>query len=379
MLMAQELPRHFIRFIPLRFQQDHGWTFQTFPTAVGACDASLIPIQMSRRNPIQAKYYSGKHGTHGIKLQVVVSCNGIAMHAYVGKGNPHDITIFRESGAAELFRQMEYRGGRRQVVNHACLFDSGYQGVSSSVPNAIVAHRRPRGGELTESQVAQNNLIHTYRPIVENYFSRLKVYWQVLAHPSKNYETLPDVVLACVALTNVLVAHFPMRANRRSERPESNEEILLDVGNDPGVGWMELPDLMARLDITGESPSHRPPQARPSPPRTPATRRMVAVQQSQACYRALPQQLRRERVDIGEPVAPVPFEEEEMPVEEGSDTESEDHAETDTESDGSSEAQVHSEGWHFINEPADPGLRRRRPPMWHNDYEVQPKKRSRKK
>ena len=78
-------------------------------------------------------------------------------------------------------------------------------------------------------------------------------------------------------------------------------------------------------------------------------------------------------------MAPVPFEEEEMPVEEGSDTESEDHAETDTESDGSSEAQVHSEGWHFINEPADPGLCRRRPPMWHNDYEVQPKKRSRKK
>jgi hypothetical protein len=83
---------------------------------------------------------------HGLKLQVVVSCNGIAMHAYVGEGRRHDIAIFRESRASEVFRQTVIRAGEPRVVEYACLFDSGYQGVTSIVPNAVVAHRRQRGG-----------------------------------------------------------------------------------------------------------------------------------------------------------------------------------------------------------------------------------------
>ena len=54
--------------------------FKFFPHATGAVDATLIPIQKPMDRDANNVYYSGKHGCHGAKIQVVVDPSGRAIH-----------------------------------------------------------------------------------------------------------------------------------------------------------------------------------------------------------------------------------------------------------------------------------------------------------
>lgn len=79
--------------------------FKFFPYALGAVDATLIPVQKPTDRSTNNAYYSGKHHCHGAKIQVVVNSLGEAIHASsLIPGRRHDSFLFRESGIAQFLR-----------------------------------------------------------------------------------------------------------------------------------------------------------------------------------------------------------------------------------------------------------------------------------
>lgn len=80
--------------------------FGNFPQAVGAVDATLIPVQKPKSPELDRTYFSG---THGVKIQVVVSADGRANHVPpLIPGRRHDAYLFRNS----CKRGEKYREGR---------------------------------------------------------------------------------------------------------------------------------------------------------------------------------------------------------------------------------------------------------------------------
>jgi hypothetical protein len=189
-----------------------------------------------------------------------------------------------------------------------------------------------------------------YRPIVENYFGRLKVYWQKLAHPCKNFELHPDMIMVCVALTNILVAHFPLRMNRR---PESEREILWKIRDDHSIMWDELPSMMQRVDLRDQQPPEIPQAERPPRARVPPIAAVIQIPEEDTEESQISQE-----------------EEEAEQSEEDSGTESEEE---------SPRKERHSVSWQYDNRPTSITLRSRKKPRHLEDFEVPAQKRHRSK
>ena len=86
--------------------------FENFPQVVGAVDATLIPVQKSKSPELDRMYFSGKHGTHGAKIQATVSadCQAILVSPLI-PGRRHDAHLFRNSELAEFMqKKKKYRG-----------------------------------------------------------------------------------------------------------------------------------------------------------------------------------------------------------------------------------------------------------------------------
>lgn len=80
--------------------------FTHFPQALGAVDATLIPVQKPGNRELNHDYYSGKHGAHGGKIQVTVNADGYAIHASpLIPGRRHDAYLFRNSGLADFMQK----------------------------------------------------------------------------------------------------------------------------------------------------------------------------------------------------------------------------------------------------------------------------------
>jgi hypothetical protein len=63
--------------------------------------------------------------------------------------------------------------------------DSGYQGILKLHKNSQTPHKKPRGGELSDEQKAENKAFSSKRMLVENIIAKVKVF-KITANKYRN-------------------------------------------------------------------------------------------------------------------------------------------------------------------------------------------------
>lgn len=222
--LAKVLVENYIPLSPLEYRSSR--RFVNHEDAVGALDATLLPV-VKPRNPIENRdYYSGKHSRHGIKLQALVAPDGVCIHiGGIVEGRHNDFYLYQQSGLARVMAHSEENEfGERVMVRPPILADGGYLGIRTTYPEAIIPIRRLPNRQLTPEQRESNRLLSQDRSIVERFFGRLKLYWGILQRPYRCDRTsLLTLAKICVGLTNLKLRRAPLNADE--EGPDEEEEV----------------------------------------------------------------------------------------------------------------------------------------------------------
>jgi hypothetical protein len=204
------LPAAFEHFFPKSLEDIHcDDAFIHFPQAFAIVDAS--PIFVTCPSLHQEQYYSGKFKRHCVKVQALITPDGHCAHlSAVFRGATHDKAIFDRSGATEFVTFRDENGRERQKVIMA---DLGYVGITRVLANAVLPHKRPRGGALTEAQIDENRRIASDRILVENFFGRWKSLFGIWGVRYRgDLGLLSRIVRVTVALTSWYIGRHPLRA-----------------------------------------------------------------------------------------------------------------------------------------------------------------------
>jgi hypothetical protein len=108
--------------------------------------------------------WSRKHGTTGFNAQLICVLNGNPV--YISEplpGKSHDVAAFRETPVAEIVKNS---GGG--------IGDKGYQGSGMVTPV-----KKPKGGELTDSDKGYNAQVSSLRAPIERLIAHFKS-WRIL-------------------------------------------------------------------------------------------------------------------------------------------------------------------------------------------------------
>ena len=126
-------------------------------------DSFETPIARPSVSDRQKRAYSGKKKQHTQKTQVTTDETGEILDIDAGHRGPKaDITIYEESGVDERYPNADKIG------------DKAYQ--SQAHPELITPAKKPKGGELTPEQRAQNRYIAQQRIYVEHGIRRIKAF-----------------------------------------------------------------------------------------------------------------------------------------------------------------------------------------------------------
>jgi len=138
------------------------WTPDTVARAL--IDSFESPVRRPSVNERQKRVYSGKKKRHTLKTQIVTDAQGEILGIDAGhRGPTADKKIYERSGVA-----MQYPKAAKQG-------DSGYQGTAG----VEVPHKKPKGGELTAAQKAENRQKAAVRVHVEHGIRRIKG-WRIV-------------------------------------------------------------------------------------------------------------------------------------------------------------------------------------------------------
>lgn len=223
--------------------------FVHHPDAVGALDATLIPVVKPRIYKEYLKYLSGKHRRCGVKMQALVAPDGQCIH-YGGliNGARNDLKLYEKSNLHIELLRMERQGtGTLVPTRPAILADGGYLGIHNTYPEAIIPRRKPKGRLRPEADIQFNKELSSDRIIVERYFARLKGTWGILQKPYRSDKRSLDVLAKIlVCLTNMKIKNAPMYATEKIFDPHPvlvDEEGLspdgYEGGEDPDNGASE--------------------------------------------------------------------------------------------------------------------------------------------
>jgi hypothetical protein len=207
-----------VRVLPTAFknliQKSHndvlcGNTFAHFSGAFAIVDVS--PILITGSTVRQEQYYSGKLKCHCVKVQALITPDGLYVHmSAVFRSAIHDKAIFDHSGVTQFVTYRDEWGLERQRV---IIGDLGYVDIERACPNAVLPQTRVRGGGLTEEQGAENQLIASDRILVENFCARWKNLFGICEGKYReDLAQLNRIVRMTVALTNWYIARHPLRA-----------------------------------------------------------------------------------------------------------------------------------------------------------------------
>ena len=94
------------------------------------------------------------------------------LHTVYGKGHEHDFGLYKRS-KLHLNEKLEL------------LADKGYQGLAKLHNQSFIPCKKPRGGQLTQTQRAYNRELAKLRIKVEHVIRRLKVF-RILAERYRN-------------------------------------------------------------------------------------------------------------------------------------------------------------------------------------------------
>ena len=123
-------------------------------------DATESPVERPKRG--QRKYYSGKKKRHTNKSQIVVDKSTKEIICVkVSEGKQHDFNLFKRS---------------RLPINRKTKAetDSGYQGIKGIHPNSEHPKKKPKNGDLTAEEKAENRRISQNRISNEHAIGFLK-------------------------------------------------------------------------------------------------------------------------------------------------------------------------------------------------------------
>ncbi len=138
------------------------WTPDTVERAL--IDSFESPVRRPSLPARQKRVYSGKKKRHTLKTQVVTDATGEILDIDPGhRGPTADKRLYEQSTVEEHYPQAAKQG------------DLAYQGIAG----VQVPHKKPRGGQLTEEQCAENRRLAAVRVHVEHGIRRIKG-WRIV-------------------------------------------------------------------------------------------------------------------------------------------------------------------------------------------------------
>ncbi|ETV71859.1 hypothetical protein H257_12992 [Aphanomyces astaci] len=198
--------------------------FANYPCALYAVDVTFQKTNIPARSfPERKRFFSKKHGQHGVKVEASVLPNGLAINVTNAvPASMADIAIAQSNREFHLNKlaktpselDMADQGPLREEypASWAILADKGYQGLHRNL-RAITPTKRPAGGVLTVSEMDVNDKIASDRVIIEKIFGRLKTLWSVVGDTLKWKRDNYDIYFqSYVAFTNVHIRFMPLRA-----------------------------------------------------------------------------------------------------------------------------------------------------------------------
>lgn len=154
-------------------------------------DGTERPIQRPGKYETQKEHYSGKKKRH-TKKNIVVSDENrrVLMLTETKPGSEHDYRMVKEENILSNIPE-----------GVGIWVDLGFQGIEKDNPQlaVVIPHKKPRGGELTEEQKAENRIIAGIRIIVEHTMAGIKRLKAVI-DPYRNHKADVDdkfMVLGC--------------------------------------------------------------------------------------------------------------------------------------------------------------------------------------
>jgi transposase len=197
--------------------------FENYPRVFGIVDASPVFIQRPIRHADQ--YYSGEYRRHCAKVQVLVTPDGQCVHySQVFLGRTYDKAIFDASGLRYRIESMDEEG---RDCQNTIMGDLGYLGIIHTCPKAILPHKHPPHGQLTEHQKEVNRRLFRDRILVENFFGRWKALFGICHKVYRtNLKELGKVIQLTLALTNWYIHQHPLRRVDEEKVDESSDELL---------------------------------------------------------------------------------------------------------------------------------------------------------
>ena len=210
--------------ISMRTLRETNSTFREFPEALYAVDVTFQQSFRPSGSINEGKiFFSGKHKLYGLKVEVSVLPNGLAMSCSDHfPGSISDLEIIQRRQDWHK-RRSRKKGDDNELTENglfyniykkrwALLADEGHQGFGIFL-RAILPERKPPRGVLSISEEAFIRRIARDRSIVENYFGRLCTLWTLLSAKWRwNHSIYDDFFKLGVALTNAHIKNFPLRA-----------------------------------------------------------------------------------------------------------------------------------------------------------------------
>lgn len=129
-------------------------------------DATERPVQRAKDNDKQREDYSGKKKRHTRSHLALTDPDRkilVFSHAYAGRHN--DKGILNQEGWVDWIPDEVTIQG-----------DLGFFGLQNEVVNVELPHKKPRGGQLSDEQKADNRALASERVVCEHSFAGLKRY-----------------------------------------------------------------------------------------------------------------------------------------------------------------------------------------------------------
>jgi hypothetical protein len=161
-------------------------------------DGTERPIQRPKDPAVQETFYSGKKKRHTVKNNVLVNAKGeIVLLTATCEGKKHDKKIADEAAFTLPEGSLLYQ-------------DTGFQGFALEGTTIFQPKKKPRGGELTTDEKAQNRLISRIRVRVEHAIDGIKRY-RIVKDQLRNWKTdFRDTVMeTCCGLHNFRLRFRP--------------------------------------------------------------------------------------------------------------------------------------------------------------------------
>jgi hypothetical protein len=187
--------------LPARKPADLEQVLQACPGLEFIIDGTERPIQRPKDPERQRQYYSGKKKRHTVK-NIVISdrrTKKIKGLSSTSEGKKHDKKLADETG----FR---FPGGSKLWK------DIGFQGYEPGGIETYEPKKKPRGGELTAEERAQNRAISRVRIGVEHAIGGAKVFHIVRDVYRNHKQHFEDLIMETACGLHNLRLDYPMAA-----------------------------------------------------------------------------------------------------------------------------------------------------------------------